>query len=146
MNHSFAAQVEARHQHELGEWRRGKFRSLFARFGSAFWTSDRNTHVEAPPFPRPGDGGAVHVHVDRAVQGVGGDDSWTACVHEPYLVVPPPPGAPAAFKFSLDAVPRDADDARPLLDAVDGTSKKRVGMVRRSSSGSLDDAGLAPSF
>ncbi|KAH8057694.1 glycosyl hydrolase [Aureococcus anophagefferens] len=44
------------------------------------------------------------------------------------------------------AVPRDADDARPLLDAVDGTSKKRVGMVRRSSSGSLDDAGLAPSF
>ncbi|KAH8052528.1 glycosyl hydrolase [Aureococcus anophagefferens] len=112
--------VEARHQHELGDGRSGKFRSC--------------------------DGGAVHVHVDRAVQGVGGDDSWTACVHEPYLVVPPPPEAPAAFEFSLDAVPRDADDARPLLDAVDGTSKKRVGMVRRSSSGSLDDAGLAPSF
>ena len=148
--------VEARHQHELGDGRSGTFqtisvvvRSFRLSFGRARDDLDayiRNNHVEATPFPRPGDGGAVHVHVDRAVQGVGGDDSWTACVHEPYLVVPPPPEAPAAFRFSLDAVPRDADDARPLLDAVDGTSKKRVGMVRRSSSGSLDDAGLAPSF
>ena len=121
-------------------------RSSLGTVSTRLWWNNHVFSFVESPFPRPGDGGAVHVHVDRAVQGVGGDDSWTACVHEPYLVVPPPPEAPAAFRFSLDAVPRDADDARPLLDAVDGTSKKRVGMVRRSSSGSLDDAGLAPSF
>lgn len=32
--------------------------------------------------------GALHVHVDAAHMGVGGDDSWSPTVHEAYLLPP----------------------------------------------------------
>ena len=35
--------------------------------------------------PRP----FVALNVDAALMGVGGDDSWTACVHDEYLIAPP---------------------------------------------------------
>jgi len=33
-------------------------------------------------------GGRLHVHLDAAHMGVGGDDSWSPSVHEPYLLPP----------------------------------------------------------
>jgi beta-galactosidase len=44
---------------------------------------------------RASDGGCIHVHVDTAHMGVGGDDSWSPTVHEEFLV------PPKIYKFGL---------------------------------------------
>lgn len=38
----------------------------------------------------------LQVHLDHRHMGVGGDDSWTPCVHEEYLLPPA-----ASYRFSL---------------------------------------------
>jgi len=37
---------------------------------------------------RATEGGCIHVHIDAAHMGVGGDDSWSPTVHDEYLVAP----------------------------------------------------------
>jgi beta-galactosidase len=37
---------------------------------------------------RAAEGGCIHVHIDAAHMGVGGDDSWSPTVHDEYLVPP----------------------------------------------------------
>jgi len=44
-------------------------------------------------------GGRLHVHLDAAHMGVGGDDSWSPSVHEPYLL------PPRAYAFELVLAP-----------------------------------------
>lgn len=43
--------------------------------------------------------GGVHVHLDAAHMGVGGDDSWSPSVHDAYLV---PPGV---YSFGITLLP-----------------------------------------
>jgi beta-galactosidase len=42
---------------------------------------------------------AVHLHLDAAMMGVGGDDSWSPSVHDSYLV------KPGLYRFSLTITP-----------------------------------------
>jgi beta-galactosidase len=46
-----------------------------------------------------GGGGPVHVHLDAAHMGVGGDDSWSPSVHDAYLV------RPGVYEFGVALLP-----------------------------------------
>lgn len=50
----------------------------------------------------------VQVHLDHKHMGIGGDDSWTPCVHDKYLIPPEP------YSFSLRLCPITA--ASSVLD------------------------------
>lgn len=45
----------------------------------------------------------LYLHLDAEMMGVGGDDSWTACVHDEFLVKPPTTKDPFAFAFRFRA-------------------------------------------
>ncbi|KAH7286767.1 hypothetical protein KP509_32G021900 [Ceratopteris richardii] len=55
---------------------------------------DRATHQEELQYRD-----SIQVHFDHRHMGLGGDDSWSPCVHEKYLVYPIP------YKFSLSFCP-----------------------------------------
>lgn len=55
------------------------------------------------------EGDDIEVHLDHKHMGIGGDDSWSPCVHEKYLVPPVP------YKFSLRLSPVTAANSGPLL-------------------------------
>ena len=99
--------------------RGGDFDFSAARFATRDLVEARHQH-ELRPAPW------VEVHLDHRVMGVGGDDSWTACVHADHLVTPPTAAAPAAFGFVLDARPSDAG-ASSLLDAHAAAAPAGVG-------------------
>lgn len=63
-----------------------------------------HTH-ELDALTEAGDGG-VHVHVDHRHMGVGGDDSWTPCVHPEFLV---PAGEVWRWGLTLAALPSEGD-------------------------------------
>jgi len=42
---------------------------------------------------------ALHVHLDAAHMGLGGDDSWSPCVHDEYLL------APGVYEFGVAVLP-----------------------------------------
>lgn len=65
---------------------------------------DRATHKEDLV-----EGDDIEVHLDHKHMGIGGDDSWTPCVHDKYLVPPVP------YTFSLRLSPVTAPDSGPLL-------------------------------
>jgi beta-galactosidase len=46
-----------------------------------------------------GSGGPVHVHLDAAHMGVGGDDSWSPSVHDTYLI------RPGVYEFGVALLP-----------------------------------------
>ncbi|MCO5613035.1 hypothetical protein L7F22_067309 [Adiantum nelumboides] len=49
--------------------------------------------------------GCIEVHLDHKHMGLGGDDSWSPCVHEKYLVQP----EPCAFSLSFCPVTSDSE-------------------------------------
>ena len=51
--------------------------------------------------------------------GVGGDDSWTACVHDEFLITPPV-AEPFEWEITLQPEEDDGDDDAPAADAGDG--------------------------
>eukprot|EP00271_Cylindrocystis_brebissonii_P020364 TRINITY_DN6707_c0_g1_i1.p1 TRINITY_DN6707_c0_g1~~TRINITY_DN6707_c0_g1_i1.p1 ORF type:complete len:1206 (+),score=268.46 TRINITY_DN6707_c0_g1_i1:265-3882(+) len=55
---------------------------------------DRCTHNEELKADKE-----VHVHVDHKIMGLGGDDSWSPTVHEPFLL----PAVPYSFSFRFVA-------------------------------------------
>ncbi|KAJ8598196.1 hypothetical protein CTAYLR_005521 [Chrysophaeum taylorii] len=67
-----------------------------SRFRAIDLARARHQH-ELDPDPR----GGVYLSLDAKMMGVGGDDSWTASVHPPFLVPPPRPNAPLSFGFRL---------------------------------------------
>jgi hypothetical protein len=54
---------------------------------------------DAPPDAPPDEPAMLHVHLDAAHMGVGGDDSWSPSVHDAYLV---PPGE---YSFGVALLP-----------------------------------------
>ncbi|OWM90042.1 hypothetical protein CDL15_Pgr026955 [Punica granatum] len=56
---------------------------------------DRATHHEELV-----KGNSIEVHLDHKHMGLGGDDSWTPCVHEKYLIPP----VPYSFSFRLSPI------------------------------------------
>jgi beta-galactosidase len=63
-----------------------------------------HTH-ELDALTEAGDGG-VNVHVDHLHMGLGGDDSWTPCVHPEFLV---PSGEVWRWGLTLAALSSDGD-------------------------------------
>ena len=66
--------------------------------------------------PRP----FIAVNLDAALMGVGGDDSWTACVHDEFLITPP---VAEPFEWEITLQPEEdvgEDDDAPGADAGDG--------------------------
>ncbi|KAG0622115.1 hypothetical protein M758_3G073200 [Ceratodon purpureus] len=67
------------------------------QMSASFYTSqelDRATHEEQL---QPGE--KIEVHLDHKHMGIGGDDSWTPCVHPQYLV------PPQSYQFSIRFCP-----------------------------------------
>ena len=60
--------------------------------------------------PRP----FVQLNLDHAIMGVGGDDSWTACVHAPFLVRAPSEARPGAFRFRFSVRDAEGEDLLSL--------------------------------
>lgn len=56
----------------------------------------------------------IHVHLDAAHMGVGGDDSWSPTVHEEYLVPP----SRYAFTVSLSASTQDPQDVWTRIGTI----------------------------
>ena len=56
--------------------------------------------------PRP----FIAVNLDAALMGVGGDDSWTACVHDEFLITPPV-AEPFEWEITLQPEEDDGDEA-----------------------------------
>ena len=65
-----------------------------------------DSRVEAAMAAEAFRGGGVHVHVDHRHMGVGGDDSWTPCVHPEFLV---PSGQTWRWGLTLAALPSGGD-------------------------------------
>ncbi|GAB2217723.1 hypothetical protein Drorol1_Dr00000931 [Drosera rotundifolia] len=65
---------------------------------------DRATHNEELV-----EGNDIEVHLDHKHMGVGGDDSWSPCVHDEYLV----PAVPYSFSIRLHAL--TAEDSDPEI-------------------------------
>lgn len=66
-----------------------------------FTTDDLNSAMhstELEAFPRP----FTSVNVDPFLMGVGGDDSWSACVHEEFLLLPDKYSFDLDFSFLVD--------------------------------------------
>ena len=87
--HSALELHTARRQHELPAY--GV--SAAAAAAAAAATGTTAAAPEASSAPRP-----LHVHLDAAHMGVGGDDSWSPAVHEGYLL---PPGR---YRFGVAVV------------------------------------------
>ncbi|KAL2609958.1 hypothetical protein R1flu_028531 [Riccia fluitans] len=52
----------------------------------------------------------IQVHLDHKHMGVGGDDSWTPCVHEEYLILPKPHQFTFRFRPILSGETKEFDD------------------------------------
>ena len=59
---------------------------------------------QSPPPHRPSAGKMVDLFIDYRMMGVGGDDSWGATAHEPYLIRP---GKENAIEYGFSLVPFD---------------------------------------
>lgn len=66
------------------------------------------------------DAAAVHLNLDAHHMGIGGDDSWTACVHDSFLVRPPTISDPASFAFRFKV--RESAPPFPAVQLTDGES------------------------
>lgn len=99
--------LEAKHEHELpgrvGD--RGKLRAGGggaadgAAGGDDGGCSGGGRGADADVDGVSDDDAPLHVHLDAAHMGVGGDDSWSPSVHDTYLV---PPGV---YDFSVALLP-----------------------------------------
>lgn len=92
-------------------------------------TTARHQHELFPSGAARDGGGApcVYLNLRARLMGVGGVDSWTACVHDDFLV---PPDACDAFTFHLDALGRTSPGATP--HDTFSTKTSRISTVRTS--------------